>query len=231
MSGTDDAVDAKFNVIPIFKGAKKDYIEWYRSFMAIADMKDCAEALSVKHAAVLPDSLDSKLGNDAAGKAADRAIKQNKVAMALLNVALKGEAMGNVILKSQSTEWPHGLAYKVMEALELRFNPSGIDKTVELDNKLAAIAMKKKDDPGDTIDCLEGISARYTMLGLAVDPQRLIAKALVVAPAEYNAALIGEKRCHGDERMNDVYATLYGEAAKHAAKAAGKLDDGEKKLL
>jgi hypothetical protein len=64
MSGTDDVVDAKFNVIPIFKGAKKDYIEWYRSFMAIADMKDC--------------------------KAADRAIKQNKVAMAFLVAARFG---------------------------------------------------------------------------------------------------------------------------------------------
>jgi hypothetical protein len=107
----------------------------------------------------------------------------------------------------------------VIACLEEQFNPSGIDKTVNLHNELAAVLMGNKEDPNNMIDQLELIK---WLLNEEVPEKILVARALVIAPKEYGAVLIAEKISYGDKLtldlahscMNDVYAVTYRAAAK-----------------
>jgi hypothetical protein len=78
----------------------------------------------------------------------------------------------------------------VIACLEEQFNPSGIDKTVNLHNELAAVLMGNKEDPNNMIDQLELIK---WLLNEEVPEKILVARALVIAPKEYGAVLIAEK--------------------------------------
>lgn len=231
--------ESKLNTVKVFRGNKKDYPSWLRAFRAICDLRGCAEALEKNHDGKMPDKSTTAVGDDDAGNAQKLAIKQNKTAMAMLSCALQGDAMTNVLSKCETPNWPHGLACKVMETLEKRFNPDGIDKSVNLMNDLAAVRMAKKQDPNELIDELEGIQARYRMLGEDVPDKVLVARALVVAPELYNAALIGEKRSKGTnldldsvrDCMTDLYTVTYGAAATRAHGKSDSEDNKEVSLM
>jgi hypothetical protein len=221
MSSDDD--NARANSIPIFRGEKKKYLSWRRSIRIIADAKDCCDALDADIAGTLPTS--GKVEIPEAEKAKIKARKQNKDAMALLTLSLKGAQCENIIQKCCTKDWPTGIAWRVMAVLEERFNPSGIDKSVSLTNELAAVTMGEKEDPAVLIDKLEAIKVTFDLLDEEVPEKTLVARALVVAPKQYGAALVAEKRQKGDKLtlediqscMADVYAITYGPAVKHKA--------------
>jgi hypothetical protein len=103
-------MDARLNTVPVFKGVKKLYTEWKRTFEAMADFRGCAEALLETHESKMPASFEAVLADDAVGKAHKKAVSMNKQAMAMLNLGLKGKAMGLLITMSHSKEWPKGRA-------------------------------------------------------------------------------------------------------------------------
>jgi hypothetical protein len=173
---------ARANSIPIFRGEKKKYLSWRRSIHIIADAKDCCDALDADVAASLPTSSKEEVKDDQ--KAKIKARKQNKDAMALLTLSLKGAQCENIIQKCCTKDWPNGIAWRVMKVLEERFNPSGIDKSVNLTNELAAITMGEKEDPAIMIDKLEAIKVTFDLLDEEVPEKTLVARALVVAPKQ-----------------------------------------------
>jgi hypothetical protein len=219
----EEEESARANSIPIFRGDKKKYLSWRRSIRIIADAKDCCDALDADIAGTLPTS--GKVEIPEAEKAKIKARKQNKDAMALLTLSLKGAQCENIIQKCCTKDWPNGIAWRVMSTLEERFNPSGIDKSVSLTNELAAVTMGEKEDPAEMIDKLEAIKVTFDLLDEEVPEKTLVARALVVAPEQYGAALVAEKRQKGDKLtledvrscMADVYAITYGPAVKHKA--------------
>mgnify|MGYP003429044201 FL=1 len=156
--------------------------------------------------------------------------------MALLSCALRGEAVENILTKCETPEWPDGLACLVMAELKERCHPDDIDTAANLQDDMASVRMKPKDDPSKMLDTLEGIQARYKLLGKDVPEEDLVARALVVAPSLYSGVLISEQ-CHKgtaftlkDIRkvMKKTYQITYGDAAKKNEK---KEDDGKEVSL
>jgi hypothetical protein len=80
--------------------------------------------------------------------------------------------------------------------------------------------MKRREDPGDWIDELEGVSARYTMLGVKVAKEALIAKALVAA---HDDVLVAATLAKGDDLPGNAggYSLLQGDTVRSDAWSGG----------
>jgi hypothetical protein len=133
------SLDARLNTVPVFKGVKTLYPDWEWMFKLVADFGGCADALLESHAEKMPARFDSVITSDNPGKAQKKAVMINKAAMAMLNIGLKGKAMGLLITGSYTPAWPRGQAWAVMSALERRFSPRGLTKAVNFTSELAAV--------------------------------------------------------------------------------------------
>lgn len=199
--------------VPLFRGDKATYPNWLRIFTSLCDLHDCAEALEPSHADVLPSLIDSTVLTEAENKA----VKMNKKGIHLLNTALEDEVVGMFIINSYTPQYPRGIVWKVMIALSKRYNPQSItsqlDNLVNFTKEMDAITMHRREDPGNLIDKLEGISARYRFLGVKVSKEALIARALRAAHDEYKEVLNAEKRAKGNdltlEDLRSCMVTLF----------------------
>jgi hypothetical protein len=222
----DTEIDfADWLTIPLFRGDEAHYPNWLRVFTSACYLHDCAEALQPSHADVLPPLADSAVWTEAETKA----VTNNAIAMHLLNTALEGDVMGMFITDSYTPEYPLGVAWKVTMALSKRYNPvngtSKLDHTVNLIQELDAITMRRRENPGNLIDKLEGISARYRISGVVVPKEALIARALVAAHDDYKDILVAAKLAKGDDLtlgdirfyMVTLYEAMHGQAAMKAA--------------
>jgi hypothetical protein len=106
MSDDEGTSDARLNTVPVFKGVKTLYPDWKRTFESVADFRGCADALLESHAAKMPERFDTVLTSDDPGKAKKKAVTVNKAAMAMLNIGLKGKAMGLLVTGSYTPAWP-----------------------------------------------------------------------------------------------------------------------------
>ena len=203
MSGYEDVTDARLNTVPVFKGEKQLYPDWKRTFESVTDFRGCAYALLATHEAKMPETFETELTDDASGKLLKKAVDKNKAAMAMLNIGLKGKAMGLLVTGSYTPAWPRGRAWVVMAALERRFNPKGLSKTVNYTNEVAAVKMKAKENPSNLIDTLHDIQVRYNQLGCTVQEENLVAQALLVAPDSYASSLLQLQR-EKDNAKEDV---------------------------
>ena len=68
MSEYEDVTDARLNTVPVFKGEKLLYPDWKRTFESVAEYRGCAEALLATHEASMPETFETVLEDDAAGK-------------------------------------------------------------------------------------------------------------------------------------------------------------------
>jgi hypothetical protein len=95
----DDAArpSARLSSVPLFQGVKSSYPDWARRFVATCEQRNCADALEIDSLTNLPSKEESK--DSDVKKNNEIASKQNKMAMALLNTALVGDAMGVFITK------------------------------------------------------------------------------------------------------------------------------------
>ena len=66
------------------------------------------------------------------GAAARAAVKRNAVAFTNLSLALNSEQLVILLVVGQTTDWPSGLVWKVIEALYRRFKPNDIVSKIKL---------------------------------------------------------------------------------------------------
>jgi hypothetical protein len=141
------------------------------------------------------------------------------------------------VTKTYTTKYPRGVACHVWKGLKKRYQPDGINLTLEFNKELNSVTMSKDEDPNVMIDKLEALSARYNTLGLPVLEETIVACALVVAPIVYASALTAEKCmreiCHAKLTLDDVRSsmdTLYSTNYLASAKAANKQSDSAQEV-
>jgi hypothetical protein len=98
-----DRPSARLSSVPLFKGVKSAFPDWSRRFLAACEQKNCADALDA--AFVLPVDPKVKITDVDKQKAREAAIKENIMAMSLLNTALVGDALGIFITKTYTTAY------------------------------------------------------------------------------------------------------------------------------
>ena len=82
-----------------------------------------------------------------AGKAAEKAKKQNKLGVIYLTMAFQTDQMIGMIIASIHSSWPGGLACCIVEALHNKYVPQDRISMTDLCQALMAISMNIDEDP------------------------------------------------------------------------------------
>ena len=110
--------------LPQFDGSRDKFQIWWVRFAAYAMVYKFRKAIKDTADPDLPSSEDAPIDESTAyGKKQAAAKRRNNVAMANLTMAFSSEELMGLIYRSYSTEWPSGLAYKVVQGLFKKFQP------------------------------------------------------------------------------------------------------------
>jgi hypothetical protein len=205
-----DTVNDKAIKLPTFDGKKKSFQLWWSRFMAFAVIQRFARALVSGGEKDLPDKEDEVLDETKdATKIAAR--NRNQVAMAAFTVAFTTEGLLNIIYSSRTTKWPSGLAHKVVELLHKKYKPTDMMTLVELQDEMAALKLKKNQDPSELFEQLSAIQNKYDGPNSKAKPssEMLMAAVMRAAPVEYQSALVAEPRRLQDKlTLDDMQAVM-----------------------
>ena len=133
--------------LPVFKGEESQYQMWLKRFRAFARVKGFNEAL---------EKSNDLSGSEAVWKAANKTSNEykhgvkNNVGMAQLTLALDDPLLMGLISKAETSDWPGGVAWKVMQALSEKYSPKDRISRIEMRRRLNCVKMTKKENP-DTL--------------------------------------------------------------------------------
>ncbi|MGH7955290.1 MAG: hypothetical protein ACREOZ_04950, partial [Gloeomargaritales cyanobacterium] len=200
--------------VPGFDGKKANYESWSIRWDAFAEVEQFEEALVKGGDPKMPTSSTEIIDEtNSVGKAAMKAKKQNRKAVAYYTLAFKNIRLLALVNKSKTTEWPGGLAWKIKEALTKKYRPNDIVAQAELRQRMNAVSMKKTEDPATLFEQLSEIEAIYNTVTQQITEVEMIAVILSAAPKEYHSILTAEQRYRGvnltldhlEEAMNDLW--------------------------
>jgi hypothetical protein len=161
----------------------------------------------------LPDTEATDVSSDKLKKAARGG---NLMAISCLSMAFQDDALLNMIEQSETTDWPSGLAYLVVDELFKKYRPVDIISRVEMQSRLCKVTMKPSDDPRVLFNQQANIQSMYNSNTQKIDPYDLIPGVLEKAPDKYKSILTAEQRAIGAQLsltdlnncMNDLYRTM-----------------------
>ena len=144
---------------PRFTG---EYLTWRRQFVLFASVKGFKEVVSKVADHNLPSIEDElTIGDAIKAKREKQAVKKNCLAMNQLYHAFKKEkTILRMIQSTCSDDWPSGQAWMVMAKLNKKFCPNDSIASLQAETELAAIKMRKNEDPSEFHDKLYEIKQR-----------------------------------------------------------------------
>ena len=216
-NNNDESVAIRSVRMPVFDGTHATFQVWWMRFTAFAIVHRFKAAISpngskedlpTTEATVIP------AGTDRAH--ARVAVRRNSVAYANLSLALNTEQLVRILVAGQTTAWPSGLAWRVVQALHRRFKPADIISKIELRCMLNQISMSHKEDP---VMLFEQLSKIENQFSTTINKADAIAIVMDAAPDEYQAILNTEQQAKGDkitlqdlvETMDQQWRSLYGQ--------------------
>ena len=110
---------AKGIPLPTFDGENKNFQAWWTRFKAYAAVKKFAQAIGTTADPNLPGKEEEDLSalNAAEKVKKNVALERNAVAVASLTMAFKSDGLLHLVQKSEDTDWPNGVAHKVVDLL------------------------------------------------------------------------------------------------------------------
>ena len=143
-----DSTAVKSLRIPVFDGKVQNYQVWVTRFRAYAGVFGFAAALIEGGEINLPTTEETEVDETSDTDAPIRAAKKrNAVAMANLTMAFTTDEAMSLVYDAASTDWPAGLAWKIMLAMKKKYQPDDTISRVELRRQLNSVAMKRNEDP------------------------------------------------------------------------------------
>ena len=220
MSTKDEDVVLASLKLPVFDGDQEKYQAWLKRFNAYARVKGFSKVLSVDCKTELPDKEEDMDGYDKSKASEKKKYDvgvRNNVAVAQLTLALC-DSLLSIIAKSETTEWPGGVAYKIMEALDDKYNPKDLISRVEMRRRLNRVKMSRKEDPDTLFLQLASIESEFSNKTLKIEQDDLVAVVIEKSPVEYAQAIAAEKRVKQNQltvddlqkAMKEQYRILYG---------------------
>ena len=207
--------------MPVFKGSRDDFFTWWTRFQAYAMLKHFRQALKPEAETNLPATEETATGETPANESAR---KRNNLAIYYLTLAFQNEALLNLVYKSCTQDWPSGLAWKIVEALFIKYKPDDTISRVEMRGLLANVSMKKDEDPSTLFEQLSVIENRYntrataTTAARTIDEEDLIATVIQKAPFVYQSVITNEHRTKGTNLkltdLEEVMHQFYRQVAK-----------------
>lgn len=198
-----DSVDTKSVRVPTI-GKTKDAHIWLLCFMAFAVAAKIVK--SVQSTGPHPDLPDSESEVLVAGTDDKKiaAKEENQKAYSYLTMAFTSNKFIGLLMKARTTEWPNGLAWKVMEGFVKKFKPDDQVSGIEVQQKLDALRFKKKDDPEDFFKEIDVILNSTPKVD--VKQEQLIALVMKNAPKMYLSVISAEQREKKDQLTLEILA-------------------------
>eukprot|EP00957_Ditylum_brightwellii_P001433 112010-Ditylum_brightwellii.AAC.1 len=148
-----------------------------------------------------------------------KAKRSNTIVMASFTMAFTGESLIGMVYATMMTDWPSGLAYKIVVALPEKYASQDMVTKIELRCALNSILMKRKDDPVVLFEQISGLQNRYNTTTFQISSEEQIATVLDKAPTEYSTVLTCKQRQKGSAlsmtdlqlAMTQLYCTMYGD--------------------
>ena len=184
MSEEDDNY-SKTARIPTFDGTHAKFQMWWTRMKAYAALRGYAQTLKATKERDMPQGETTAIDlSTETGKKQAAAKKRNALAMANMTMAFTSEGLMALVYQSQDSEWPGGLVHKVVALLLKKYMPKDRISRVELRTAMAAVSMKKDDDPAVLFEQISVIQNKFNTAQSTIDEEELIAVVISVAPRE-----------------------------------------------
>ena len=194
--------------VPVFDREEKNYQSWLIRFQEFSRVKGFNNVLvdagiTIAEADIEMLKLKPEYGSGATGaQDADkekqlRLGKKNFLAMAHLTMAFGTEGLLNKIPSSYTTEWPGGLAYRMMEILKIKYAPKDRMAVVERVRKMNALSLCEGENPENLFEEIKAIDNQFKDLTHGLTEQDKIAAVLDKGPKEYSVILANTAREKG----------------------------------
>eukprot|EP00957_Ditylum_brightwellii_P087377 6650871-Ditylum_brightwellii.AAC.1 len=137
-----------------FDGTAKLFQMWWLWFLPYAPVYGFMQSMQHSIDFNLPDREASIIDETdaAAAVAIKKAKRSNTIVMASFTMAFTSESLIGMVYAAMTTDWPSGLAYKIMVALHEKYVPQDMVAKIELRRALSSVLMKRKDDPVDLFE-------------------------------------------------------------------------------
>ena len=109
--------------------------------------------------------------------------------MAQLTIAFETQALLSLADSAKSTDWPGGLAYKVISSLKEKYQPNDRIAVVELKRKLNQVDLKEYEDPKILFERIATIENEYRNTSSSLSNADMIAIILEKALGKYASTL------------------------------------------
>ena len=177
MSASDRSIP-----LPVFNGKEESYTVWKAKIEGFAQVKGIWKAIQNKSALPVTEAT----GGDAD---VESTIKANALLMAYLLNAFSKDSDVQIVMSTKSTEWPSGVAHKVFEKLDKKYQPKDIQTDVERDAKLLSVKMNRDENPDTLFEQVAAIGNWYDNGAKKVEESTKIAIVLAKAPVEYKSII------------------------------------------
>jgi hypothetical protein len=98
-------------------------------------------------------------------------------------MAFASHQLLGLIYKAQTATWPGGLAHLVVSALKnKKCDPVDMVLMVEMRQAMAAVLMKKDEDPCSLFEQISGIDNRFQRAAMTMSDEEKIATILMATP-------------------------------------------------
>jgi hypothetical protein len=195
--------------LPAFTGQRQDFQTWWIRFQAFAGVWGFSSALIPGGDTDMPvsDAVVLDLSKTADLKAV-KAKQRNALALSHLTMALGTQSSFGMVYKTQTTEWPGGLAHLVVKLMQKKYNPDDRIARVELRSLLSSVAMKANEDPGVLFEQVCTIQNRYAAATHQIDEEELLAVVMKAAAPAYVPIITMEQSIKGDKLTLDDLETV-----------------------
>ena len=173
-------LDSKKSVrLPTFDGKKENYQYWWWCFKSYAGMYGFAACLKTTAETHLPNTEDEVLdGESTQGKQKINARRRNQAAIANLSLSFDSEQLMSFVYRSVTAEFPGGLAWRVVEALEKKYRPADTMSKVHLRQEMVKVSMKTGEDPATIFNQLCKLENMYKVAILEEDKIAIVISAV-----------------------------------------------------
>ena len=128
--------------LPLFDGTHGKFELYWPKFEAYANLKGFREAIDTTHDGDLPADPKTLSSDADTKKKEEKAIMKNKLALANFTMSFQTVALMDRVNESKTSEYPSGLAHKIVEGLMKTYRPKDQISKLEALAELDKVEMK-----------------------------------------------------------------------------------------
>lgn len=209
--------------VPKFDGKKSAYSMWMARFEAFAVLEDFSEAIQKTAESDLPAKASDAIQSGDDGKEARAAKKRNQRAFYYLTMAFQTEGLISKIHAAKTQEYPEGLAWMVIAALEKEYRPNDLLSRVDLRADMNKVRLRVNDEPTKLKEQICWLQNHYNHGTTAIAEEAdMVALVLEKAPDKY-AILLKNVQLQEAEAGRDLTVTKLIDAMNNMWRIQGGL--------